>query len=285
MKNKKIWLSLGCILLVICLSLVFQVTKENAKNKLSETELTQEKLDKAETTVTEDEESDLTQVDNAIEDKTIESNPEVNPEDVATASGENDTSNNLEGKSTPNSDKGQDTLNSNTNAELDNFNTEPVLDGKPLPVEWQDVKVEKEKELKCTLSVSCNTVLDNLDKLSQEKKDIIPEDGIIFKEQEVVFYEGETVFNVLLREMKKNKIHMEFTMTPIYNSNYIEGIGNLYELDCGELSGWVYKVNGWSPNYGSSRYKLTDGDNIQWQYTCDLGRDVGGESMNAEVGE
>ncbi len=280
MKNKKIWLGLGCLLLVICLSLVFQVAKENSKNKLSETELTQEKLDIAEITVTEDEESDLNQ-----EDKTIENNSEVNEEDVAAASEETDTSNNSESKSTLNNDTSQDTLKSDTNVEPDNFNQEPVLDGKPLPVEWQDVKVEKDKQLKCTLSVTCDTVLDNLDKLNQEKKDIIPEDGIIFKEQEVVFYEGETVFNVLLREMKKNKIHMEFTMTPIYNSNYIEGIGNLYELDCGELSGWVYKVNGWSPNYGSSRYKLNDGDNIQWQYTCDLGRDVGGESMNEEAGE
>jgi hypothetical protein len=69
---------------------------------------------------------------------------------------------------------------------------------------------------------------------------------------------------------------MEFSMTPIYNSNYIEGINNLYEFDAGELSGWMYKVNGWFPNYGSSRYVLKDGDVIEWVYTCDLGRDVGG---------
>ena len=62
------------------------------------------------------------------------------------------------------------------------------------------------------------------------------------------FYEGETVFHVLLRETKKNKIHFEFVNTPVYNSAYIEGIGNLYEFDCGELSGWMYCVNGWYPN-------------------------------------
>ena len=27
----------------------------------------------------------------------------------------------------------------------------------------------------------------------------------------------------------------EFEVTPVYNSNYIEGINNLYEFDCGEL--------------------------------------------------
>ena len=71
-------------------------------------------------------------------------------------------------------------------------------------------------------------------------------------------------------------IHMEFEDTPMYNSAYIEGINNLYEFDCGELSGWMYKVNGWFPNYGCSRYQLKEGDVIEWVYTCDLGVDVGG---------
>ena len=69
---------------------------------------------------------------------------------------------------------------------------------------------------------------------------------------------------------------LEFENTPIYNSAYIEGIGNLYEFDCGELSGWMYQVNGWFPNYGCSRYQLKEGDQVQWVYTCDLGADVGG---------
>lgn len=52
------------------------------------------------------------------------------------------------------------------------------------------------------------------------------------------------MFDVLLREMKKNKIHMEFSMTPIYNSNYIEGINNLYEFDAGELQ-WMDVQSKW----------------------------------------
>ena len=112
--------------------------------------------------------------------------------------------------------------------------------------------------------------------LKPEKAEIVPADGVIFAEQTVVFYDGESVFNLLKREMKKNKIHMEFVNTPIYNSAYIEGIANLYEFDCGELSGWMYRVNGWFPNYGCSRYSLKPGDRVEWVYTCDLGRDVGG---------
>ena len=84
------------------------------------------------------------------------------------------------------------------------------------------------------------------------------------------------MFNLLLREMKQNNIHLEFKNTPIYNSAYIQGIANIYEFDCGELSGWMYKVNDWFPNYGCSHYQLKAGDKVEWVYTCDLGIDVGG---------
>ena len=135
------------------------------------------------------------------------------------------------------------------------------------------------------MSIRCDTLLkpENYEVAkSNGKAGMIPQDGVIYKKQTVEFYEGEFVFDVLLREVQKNNIHMEYSMTPIYNSNYIEGINNLYEFDGGELSGWMYKVNGWFPNYGCSRYLLNDGDVIEWVYTCDLGRDVGCEWLGDE---
>lgn len=157
----------------------------------------------------------------------------------------------------------------------DKYMTAPVPEGKPVPVEPQNVEIS-DVEYTCTLSVRCDTILDNIDWLDKEKVELVPEDGVIFPAGSVTFYEGESVFNVLQREMKKAKIHMEFTSVAIYNSVYIEGINNLYEFDCGELSGWMYKVNGWFPNYGCSRYLLKDGDVVEWVYTCDLGVDVDG---------
>lgn len=130
--------------------------------------------------------------------------------------------------------------------------------------------------LSCTLSVRCDTVLENLAWLDTEKAAFVPADGVIFPEQTVTFYPGESVFNLLVRELKRHKIHLEFENTPIYNSAYIEGIANLYEFDCGELSGWMYRVNGWFPNYGCSQYSLQAGDRVEWVYTCNLGKDVGG---------
>ena len=136
-------------------------------------------------------------------------------------------------------------------------------------------EIEQEKVSTCTLSINCAAIFDNLEHLDPEKKELLPKEGIILPEIKVVFTPGESVFDVLLRTVQKFKIHMEFVSTPGYESKYIEGIYNLYEFDCGELSGWVYKVNGQVADCGSSLYKVQDGDKIEWCYTCDLGRDVG----------
>ncbi len=150
-----------------------------------------------------------------------------------------------------------------------------LLEEKPEPVNPKEIQVDKTNTLTCTMSIDCSSVFDNMDKLDQSKLEVIPKDGVIYAPQKVSFYEGETAFDVLLRETRANKIHLEFESTPAYDSQYVEGISNLYEFDCGELSGWMYRVNDWFPNYGFSRYQLKDGDKIEWIYTCDLGRDVG----------
>ena len=134
----------------------------------------------------------------------------------------------------------------------------------------------KEPVNTCTLILRCDTILNNIQSLKPEKKALVPDNGIILKVADVSFNPGESVFNILLRETKRHKIHMEFTRTPVYSSSYIEGINNLYEFDCGELSGWMYKVNGEFPGYGCSQCILKSGDVVEWVYTCDLGRDIGG---------
>ena len=156
-----------------------------------------------------------------------------------------------------------------------NYYTDPVPEGMPEPVEPQDTTVNTDSQLTCTLLVECSTILNNMGDLKEGKESLVPADGVIFGPSTVTFYEGESVYDVLLREMQNNRIHMESVFTAMYNSAYVEGINNLYEFDCGRWSGWMYCVNGWYPNYGCSRYQVQDGDVIEWHYTCDLGRDLG----------
>ena len=148
----------------------------------------------------------------------------------------------------------------------------------------EEVPEAEKNELFCTLSVRCDTVFNSPSRVSDKTMEIIPKNGVIFAEKRVEFQDGESVFDVLLREMKNSGIHLEYVDTPIYGSVYIEGIGNLYEFDAGELSGWMYKVNGVFPNYGCSKYFLKKGDRVEFVYTCDLGKDVGSEYKGIQGG-
>lgn len=127
----------------------------------------------------------------------------------------------------------------------------------------------------CTISVSCSTVLKNMDLLKPGKKSIIPKDGVILEPTQVDFKGGDTVFDVLYSVLRENKIHFEYSESPLYKSAYIEGINNLYEFDCGELSGWMFCINGKYAGVGCSRCYVQDGDEIKFMYTCDLGEDLG----------
>ena len=127
----------------------------------------------------------------------------------------------------------------------------------------------------CTLYIDCRTILSNMDMLDPEKAELIPADGVILPKTVVGFDEGDSVYDILLRELLARNIHIESSFAPIYNSAYVEGINNIYEFDCGPSSGWEYRVNGQFPNYGCSVYYPNDGDEISFLYTCELGADIG----------
>ena len=144
--------------------------------------------------------------------------------------------------------------------------------------------ITKESET-VRISIRCDTVLRNWGKLDGSLKngDYIPKDGIILAETEYVLRPGDTVFDLLSRATRYNKIQMEYqgANRNAFQSVYIQGINYLYEFSCGPLSGWMYRVNGEFPNYGCSKYVLNNHDLIEFVYTCDLGRDIGG-SFNRE---
>lgn len=129
------------------------------------------------------------------------------------------------------------------------------------------------------ISIRCDTILKNWSRLnsSLRSEKYVPSNGVILTKSKYVLRRGDTVYDILDRAVRRNKIQMEFQGADKnqFGSIYIRGIHYLYEFSCGPLSGWMYKVNGVYPNYGCSKYKLKNGDVIEWVYTCDLGRDVG----------
>lgn len=119
-----------------------------------------------------------------------------------------------------------------------------------------------------TIAVYCGSILDHMDQLTPGKNVYVPANGTILATCQVAFTEGETVFDILQRACGATGVPLEYSYSGAFGSYYIEGINNLYEFDCGNTSGWTYAVNGWSPNYGCSSYKVKPGDSITWNYVC-----------------
>ena len=143
---------------------------------------------------------------------------------------------------------------------------------KPKPENNQTITSPKPKNKTVTIAISCKTAINN----GLNKKpgfSHLPSNGIILQNMKVEFNEGDTVFDILVKITRKKGIHMEYRGAG--SNTYIEGINNLYEFDGGSNSGWMYSVNGVYPNYGVGAYKVKSSDVIKFNYTCNLGADLG----------
>ena len=114
-----------------------------------------------------------------------------------------------------------------------------------------------------TMTIRC-------DKVAGENENI-PEDGIILDVTEFQIEEGDSVYDILTEAAQSYGIQVDNTGSGFV---YIAGINYLYEFDFGDLSGWIYHVNGESPSVGCGDYILSDGDRIEWLYTLELGNDL-----------
>ena len=133
---------------------------------------------------------------------------------------------------------------------------------------------QREQTETCTIAIRCDTVLDNWADLDPDKAELVPEDGVLLPDTSATFTQGESALDVLKRVCEEKDLHMDFSTTPGYGTAYLKGIGNLYEFDCGERSGWLYHVNGQSPDVGCSDYQLQSGDTVEFLYSCNWGEDL-----------
>jgi len=77
------------------------------------------------------------------------------------------------------------------------------------------------------------------------------------------------VKQLLMQVCKNNDIKV------IFRGDYVVGINNLNEKDCGQLSGWMYSVNGVFPMASVAQYKIRKNDVIKFRYTCkSYGKDL-----------
>lgn len=98
---------------------------------------------------------------------------------------------------------------------------------------------------------------------------VIPENGIILPLDEISLPEGATAFDALIEVARAHKVRVDYTGSSY--GVYVRGIGFVYELGFGSESGWTYRVNGSSPQMSAGAYTLSDGDTVEFIYTCELG--------------
>jgi len=121
-----------------------------------------------------------------------------------------------------------------------------------------------------TLSVQCEILLDNMHLLDRDLHELVPSDGVIFPETVVTVREGESVFDVLQREMRNAGIHMSFERMPAFDAVFVVAVNNLPPIASEPMSGWQFLVNGESFDVGASAYILQPNDTVEWLFALDL---------------
>ena len=113
-----------------------------------------------------------------------------------------------------------------------------------------------------TLSIDCKTILNNLSELPEQYHAFVPNNGAILTEKKVSINEGDTVFDVLVKVTKMQKIQVSSI------GGYIQSINNLPEKLFNGSGGWMYEVNGVYGDKGSKEYVLKNNDKVKWRYSC-----------------
>ena len=91
--------------------------------------------------------------------------------------------------------------------------------------------------------------------------------------------EGTTVYDVLQQLQREGKL--TFQHKGGYVSSITFGDKTLTELEEGENSGWMYRVNSVLPDVYMSAYGLKNGDNIRVFFTTDYTKESGGHGGSA----
>lgn len=84
------------------------------------------------------------------------------------------------------------------------------------------------------------------------------------EENTIEVEDGETALEVLT-ELCEEK---DYTLTTEGGEalGYVTEINGLKAGDEGKESGWMYEVNGESPEVGAGQYEIEEGDTINWYY-------------------
>ncbi len=127
------------------------------------------------------------------------------------------------------------------------------------------------------------------DELSEIESEFRTPLGTIIRSTRVPFKEGDTIASVTLRLLEENGFMADYQGSE-YSGFYLAAIGSFThrgtyyrsfgEFDAGRDSGWMITWNDWFIDQGASEFEVKNGDVVRWQYTCQLGADIGDVDWN-----
>lgn len=120
-----------------------------------------------------------------------------------------------------------------------------------------------EDTITTTIAIRCDKVAG--------QRDYIPADGVVLPATAIELNRGATAVEQLVAAARTHNIHLENEGGV---SDYISGMAYLYEYDFGDLSGWVFCVNGEVSAVGCGEYELQPGDHVEWIYSLEMGADI-----------
>lgn len=160
--------------------------------------------------------------------------------------------------------KAKNKNNTNNNKEKENKTTVNLTTSKATTKKNEPTVKD---EISCTLNVECKSILNNMDKLKDGHSEYVPANGYIIKGYKYTAKAGFTAYDALKKACEDNGIKL--TAKSSMYGTYVSGINNIDEFDCGSQSGWMYSINGNRPNVSASSQRVTDGDEITFEYVCE----------------
>lgn len=151
-----------------------------------------------------------------------------------------------------------------------------------LTVSFLDIKTPEEYyseqysggEISVEIMVDCSNALASIGEIRQEinPPEVIPKDGVVISQRGISLPEGATAFDALIAAAKQARVRVDYTGSAY--GVYITGIGYIYEFGFGSQSGWMYRVNGEVPQVSAGEFVLSQGDFVEFIYTCNTGGDI-----------
>ncbi|SHK22549.1 S-layer homology domain-containing protein [Tepidibacter formicigenes] len=154
-----------------------------------------------------------------------------------------------------------------------------------------NVQLEKGKTYNCSVNVgndkgTKSISIGNFDDedIPVDKKDTVyisikGYKGYIIRKTKVEIEENDTVLDITKRILNKNDIDYDIS------GGFVESIDGLANGDKGAKSGWLYNVDGKTPDVGADSIEVRKGQKIEWYYTVDYTKDDRNTSMNNKESE